>query len=59
MSKALYVHRGCPDPRLAAELAALRSRVRDLEAEVALLRASLPDDAPLELELLAPDPALI
>ncbi len=58
MSKALYVYRGCPDPRLAAELAALRSRVRELEAEVAVLRGA-GDEAQADLEMLVPDPALV
>lgn len=39
MAKALYGFSGGPDPRVLAELASLRSRVRDLEAEVSALRA--------------------
>jgi hypothetical protein len=38
MAKALYGHTGS-DPRLVAEVARLRIRVRDLEAEVARLQA--------------------
>ena len=44
MGKAIYgVHAG-PDPRTAAELATLRARVRQLEAELAELAARLPLD---------------
>lgn len=39
MAKALYGFSGGPDPRVLAELVSLRSRVRDLEAEVSALRA--------------------
>jgi hypothetical protein len=39
MTKALYGHLGGPDPRLAADLARLRRRVAELEAEVEDLRA--------------------
>ena len=40
MAKALFGHVGLgPDPRLAAELTRLRTRVRDLEQENAQLRA--------------------
>ena len=41
MAKALYGFSGGPDPRVLAELASLRSRVRDLEAEVTTLRAQI------------------
>jgi hypothetical protein len=41
MAKALYGFSGGPDPRVVAELASLRSRVRELETEVAALRAQL------------------
>ena len=39
MAKALLGHVGGPDPRLLAEVAMLRRRVRDLEAELLRLRA--------------------
>lgn len=39
MAKAIYGHTGA-DARLAAEVARLRIRVRDLEAEVARLAAA-------------------
>ena len=38
MGKAIYGVRGGPDPRTAAELATLRARVRQLEAELSELR---------------------
>ena len=38
MGKAIYGVLGGPDPRTAAELATLRARVRELEAELAELR---------------------
>jgi hypothetical protein len=38
MGKAIYGVLGGPDPRIAAELATLRARVRQLEAELAELR---------------------
>lgn len=62
MSKALYGFVGGPDPRLLAEVVALRARVRELEAEVALLRSSHagePRDEALDLDLLVADPALV
>jgi cell division protein FtsB len=40
MPKALYGFNGGIDPRLEAELATLRARVRQLEAEVAQLRST-------------------
>jgi len=40
MAKALIGYLGGPDPMVAAELARLRVRVRDLEDEVARLHAS-------------------
>jgi hypothetical protein len=40
MGKAIYGVLGGPDPRTAAELATLRARVRQLEAELAELRRS-------------------
>ena len=69
MAKAIYGHTGA-DARLAAEIARLRARVRDLEAEVERLSAVavlsdvavLPEDewaAPdwvVPAELLVPDP---
>jgi len=39
MAKALLGHVGGPDPRLLAEVAVLRRRVRDLENELLRLRA--------------------
>jgi len=39
MAKALLGHVGGSDPLVAAQLASLRGRVRDLEAEVMRLRA--------------------
>ena len=38
MAKALLGHVGGPDPRLLAEVAMLRRRVRDLENELLRLR---------------------
>ena len=40
MAKALYGHVGGPDLQLAAELAQLRRRVRDLQDEVERLSAA-------------------
>ena len=62
MGKALYGFHGGPDPRTQAELAGLRARVRQLEAELAELRAR--QSAVLAHDdldaLLAPgDPALV
>ena len=64
MGKALYGWQGAPDPRTAAELASLRARVRELEAEVALLRATAGamdpmDSEPIDLALLVGDHALV
>jgi hypothetical protein len=39
MAKALLGHIGGSDPRIIAELALLRRRISDLEAEVLRLRA--------------------
>lgn len=60
MGKALYSPQRIADPRLLAELAFLRARVRELEAEVALLResASVLADEGLD-RLLVTDPALV
>lgn len=58
MAKAIYGHLG-PDSRTAGEIARLRARIRDLEAENARLRAAaeLADmERLLEDELLVPDP---
>ncbi len=41
MTKALYGHLAGPDPRLASDLARLRRRVAELEAEVEGLRARM------------------
>ena len=40
MSKALYGHLAGPDAALVTEVARLRRRVRELEAEVEALRAA-------------------
>jgi hypothetical protein len=59
MAKAIYGHTGA-DARLAAEVARLRARVRDLEAEVARLNAVAEDwpvrDWEVPADLLVPDP---
>ena len=67
MAKAIYGHTGT-DPRLAGEIARLRTRVRDLEAEVSRLQAAVDagpdaipgawtsDDWALPDDLLVPDP---
>lgn len=39
MAKALFGHMGRPETRLTAEIVRLRARVRELECEVATLRA--------------------
>jgi hypothetical protein len=54
MAKALYGFHGGPDPRIQAELTMLRARVRQLEAELAELRAGTAGlvEGELELELL-------
>lgn len=61
MGKALYGFHGGPDARMLAELATLRARVRQLEAELAQLRSTL--DVPLEddidLELLTTQDAAL
>ncbi len=60
MAKALYGSHGGADPRLAAELATLRARVRSLEAEVVALRSELAlPDADLDLALLADQDAAL
>ena len=61
MGKALYGFRGGPDPHTEAELAMLRARVRQLEAELAELRATtvaIPD-ADLDLDLLSTQDAAL
>jgi hypothetical protein len=40
MAKALLGHLGGPDPVVLAEIARLRTRVRDLESEVERLRTA-------------------
>ncbi len=40
MAKALFGHVGAGDPRLAAEVSRLRTRVRDLEAELLRLQSA-------------------
>lgn len=59
MAKALYGFSGGPDPRVLAELASLRSRVRELEAEVAALRAQLIVTEDLQSLLTTQDAALV
>lgn len=56
MGKAIYGALGGPDPRLVAEVAALRARVRALEAELSEYRDQAREDLSsheLNLELLA------
>jgi hypothetical protein len=59
MAKAIYGHTGI-DARLAVEVSRLRSRVRELEAEVARLQAAAGEQALsdwiLADDLLVPDP---
>jgi hypothetical protein len=62
MSKALYGVLGGADPHLLAELASLRAKVRQLEAELAQARSTRQVDLDDELEislLAAADPALV
>lgn len=63
MGRAIYGAVGGPDPRHVAELSALRSRVRELEAEVARLREGADAGVgvhALDLELLSTsDTALV
>lgn len=63
MGKAIYGVLGGPDPRTAAELATLRARVRQLEAELSELRRADRvelSDPDLDLELLtSQDTALV
>ena len=64
MGKAIYGATGGPDPRLVAELMALRARVRALEAELSEYRdaAARADLARHELDLhlmAVPDTALV
>jgi len=63
MGKAIYGAVGGPDPRLAAELVALRARVRALEAELSEYRSAAPAeriDQDLDLQLLgSSDTALV
>ncbi|MDP4014926.1 MAG: hypothetical protein U0990_10030 [Candidatus Nanopelagicales bacterium] len=51
MAKALFGHMGRSETRLAAEIASLRRRVRELESEVARLRADEVRFDDLESEL--------
>jgi hypothetical protein len=58
MGKAIYGHLGA-DARLVTEVARLRARVRDLEAEVERLHASaelVEIERLLSEDLLVPDP---
>jgi hypothetical protein len=61
MAKALLGYVGGPDTRLLAEVAVLRRRIRDLEAEVLRLAAEndarLAVDTPLADEIIALDAA--
>ena len=59
MAKALYGFSGGPDPRVLAELASLRSRVRELETEVATLRAQVIVTEDLERLLKSQDAAAL
>jgi len=63
MGKAIYGAVGGPDPRVLAELATLRARVRTLEAELSEYRNADRADLTehdLDLQLLAsPDNALV
>lgn len=59
MAKALYGFSGGPDPRVLAELASLRARVRELEAEVTTLRAQLLVTEDLETLLTSQDTAAL
>lgn len=63
MGKAIYGFVGGPDPRVAAELATLRARVRQLEAELSEYRDAAPvslTEPDLDLALLATsDTALV
>lgn len=61
MAKALYGFHGGPDPRVQAELAMLRARVRELEAELATLRADRVQlvDPDLDLGLLTTQDAAL
>jgi hypothetical protein len=66
MAKALLGYVGGPDPRLLAEVAVLRRRVRELEAEMLRLRAEndalaaavTPDDTLISLDV-ASDAAVL
>jgi hypothetical protein len=63
MAKALYGHIGGPDPRLLTELATLRRRVAELEAEMARLRAEndalvIVSEDLLTIDVAAVEPAL-
>ena len=49
MAKALYGHVGA-DARLVSEVVRLRARIRELEAEVAVLQARAERDALLDLD---------
>lgn len=63
MGKAIYGATGAPDPRLVAEVLALRARVRALEAELSEYRSAQGADLSgpeLDLHLLtASDTALV
>jgi hypothetical protein len=61
MAKALYGVRAPLDPRIESELMTLRARVRELEAEVAALRAAaeVERDGGLDLGLLAGEDAAL
>lgn len=61
MAKALYGVRVASDPRIESELVTLRARVRELEAEVAALRAAgqMELDAAIDLGLLTSEDAAL
>jgi uncharacterized protein involved in exopolysaccharide biosynthesis len=60
MAKALYGFHGGGDPRIGAELASLRARVRELEAELEALRAQAQiANEDLDLLLTTQDAALV
>lgn len=58
MAKAIYGHvsgRGSADARLVDEIARLRARVRELEAEVAALHELLAEDVEREVARISGD----
>jgi len=58
MAKALLGHVGLgPDPRALAEIRRLQLKIKELEAEVADLRATSELERSLTLSATAPEPA--